>query len=122
MCLGRDGDACRLSEFCRWAVSLVVDEGLRPRRSQRNVGPEQSGLRRWVEAGRKPGVTGDELVRLRRERRVLRMEHDLLSRAEVFFAGGTSSRKWRSGSSGWESASFAVAFAGDRLSVSRAGQ
>jgi transposase len=51
-------------------------------------------LRRWVdrhlvEAGRKPGVTGDErdeLVRLRRENRVLRMERDLLSRAAAFFA------------------------------------
>jgi transposase len=34
-------------------------------------------------------VTGDErdeLVRLRRERRVLRMELDLLSRAAAFFA------------------------------------
>ncbi len=54
----------------------------------------ESGLRRWVdrhlaEAGRKPGLTGhwrDELVRLRRENRVLRMERDLLSRAAAFFA------------------------------------
>jgi transposase-like protein len=36
-----------------------------------------------------PGVSSDErdeLVRLRRERRVLRMERDLLSRAAAFFA------------------------------------
>ncbi len=69
-------------------------------------------------------MTSDErdgLVRLRREGQVLRMVRDLLSRAAAFFAGGTSSRKRRSRSSMWALASFPVAFAGDRLVVSRAG-
>jgi len=54
----------------------------------------ESCLRNWlaedaVEAGEKPGLTKaerEELVRLRRENRVLRMERDLLSRAAAFFA------------------------------------
>jgi transposase-like protein len=42
-----------------------------------------------VEAGEKPGLSRaerEELVRLRRENRVLRMERELLSRAAAFFA------------------------------------
>ena len=68
-------------EFRRRAVSLVVDEGVPAARVAKDLGIAESGLRRWVdrhlvEAGRKPGVTGDErdeLVRLRRENRVLRV-------------------------------------------------
>jgi transposase len=81
-------------EFRRRAVSLVVDEGVPVARVAKGLEIAESGLRRWVdrhlvEAGRKPGVTGDErdeLMRLRRENRVLRMERDLLSRAAAFFA------------------------------------
>jgi transposase-like protein len=42
-----------------------------------------------VDEGVKPGLTSEEreeLVRLRRENRVLKMERDLLSRAAAFFA------------------------------------
>lgn len=42
-----------------------------------------------IEAGERPGLTRaerEELVKLRRENRVLRMERDLLSRAAAFFA------------------------------------
>ena len=102
MCPGRDGElaACP-EEFRRRAVSLVVDEGVPVARVAKDLGIAESGLRRCVvrhlvEAGRKPGVTGDErdeVVRLRRERRVLRMERDLLSGAAAFFADGTSSWK-----------------------------
>ena len=88
-------------EFRRRAVSRVVDEGVPAARVAKDRGIAESRLRRWVdchlvEAGRKPGVTGDErdeLVRLRRGRRMLRIERYLLSRAAAFFAGGTSSRK-----------------------------
>ena len=52
------------------------------------------GLRRWVsqaeiDEGRAPGMSTEErqeLTKLRRENRVLRMERDLLSRAAAFFA------------------------------------
>ena len=51
-------------------------------------------LRNWlavdeVETGERPGLTSaerEELVRLRRANRVLKMERDLLSRAAAFFA------------------------------------
>ncbi len=93
----RKGWRCLLlvsEEFRRRAVSLDVDEGVPAAGVAKDLGIAESGLQRWVdrhpvEAGRKPGVTGDErdeLVRLRRERRVLRMERDLLSRAAALLA------------------------------------
>lgn len=60
----------------------------------RDLKISESCLRNWmvaeeVEAGDRPGLTKnerEELVRLRRENRTLRMERDLLSRAAAFFA------------------------------------
>ena len=60
----------------------------------RRLGISSSGLRRWVaqaeiDEGHKPGLTTEErqeLTKLRKENRVLRMERDLLSRAAAFFA------------------------------------
>ena len=60
----------------------------------RDLKISESCLRNWmaaaqVEAGERPGLTKaerEELVRLRRENRVLRAERDLLSRAAAFFA------------------------------------
>ena len=45
-----------------------------------------------IDAGRKPGLTSsehEELVRLRKENRVLREERDILKRATAFFAAGS---------------------------------
>jgi transposase-like protein len=60
----------------------------------RDLKISESCLGNWraadeVEAGERPGLTNaerEELVRLRRENRVLGMERDLLSRAAAFFA------------------------------------
>lgn len=59
-----------------------------------DLGVSESGLRRWmaqvdIDEGKKEGLTSaekEELTRLRRENRVLKMERDLLSRAAAFFA------------------------------------
>ena len=81
-------------EFRVRAVSLVLDEGLSAAQVARDLGIAESGLRRWikqrkVDTGQAGGLTSDErdeLTRLRRENRVLKMERDLLSRAAAFFA------------------------------------
>ncbi|MGH8870382.1 MAG: transposase [Acidimicrobiia bacterium] len=81
-------------EFRRRAVELAR-EGLKPvAQIAEDLGISESGLRRWmaqadVDEGKREGLTTaekEELTRLRRENRVLRMERDLLSRAAAFFA------------------------------------
>jgi len=81
-------------EFRRRAVELAR-EGHKPVAGvAQDLGVSESGLRRWmaqadIDDGKKEGLTTsekEELSRLRRENRVLRMERDLLSRAAAFFA------------------------------------
>ncbi len=81
-------------EFRRRAVELAR-KGHKPVAGvARDLGVSESGLRRWmaqadIDDGNKEGLTTsekEELSRLRRENRVLRMERDLLSRAAAFFA------------------------------------
>lgn len=63
----------------------------------RDLDLTESSVRRWVsqaevDAGRREGLTTDEreeLVRLRKENRVLREERDILRRATAFFAKET---------------------------------
>jgi transposase len=58
------------------------------------LGISESGLRRWmaqadIDEGNRPGLTTaevEELRRLRRENRILKMERDLLSRAAALVA------------------------------------
>jgi transposase-like protein len=73
----------------------LAREGLKPvAQVAKDLGVSESGLRRWmaqadIDVGRREGLTSgekEELTRLRRENRVLRMERDLLSRAAAFFA------------------------------------
>ena len=81
-------------EFRRRAVDLVRASDESVAAIARRLGISVSGLRRWVaqteiDEGRAPGMSTEErqeLTRLRRENRVLRMERDLLSRAAAFFA------------------------------------
>ena len=87
-------------EFRRRAVELareVDDDGNRKHpigQLARDLKISESCLRNWlaadeIETGDRSGLTKserEELVRLRRENRTLRMERDLLSRAAAFFA------------------------------------
>jgi transposase len=77
------------------AVRLVLDEGKTVAAAARDLGLTESSLRNWVEqarADRSQGKTGltaaerDELTRLRKDVRELRMERDVLKKAAAFFA------------------------------------
>ena len=82
-------------EFKTGAVRLVLDEGRTVSRVSRELDLTESALRTWVErarADRTNGKTGlttaerEELGRLRKECRELRMERDILKKAAAFFA------------------------------------
>jgi transposase len=77
------------------AVRLVLDEGKTVAAAARDLGLTESSLRNWVEqarADRTEGKTGlttaerEELTRLRKDVRELRMERDVLKKAAAFFA------------------------------------
>ncbi|MFH2072024.1 MAG: transposase [Actinomycetota bacterium] len=81
-------------EFRRRAVELARERAKPVERIADDLGISVSGLRRWmaqadIDAGTRQGLTTtelEELRRLRKENRVLRMERELLSRAAAFFA------------------------------------
>jgi transposase len=82
-------------EFKAGAVRLVLDEGKTVSRVARELDLTESALRIWVErvrAERTNGKTGlttaerEELARLRKECRELRMERDILKKAAAYFA------------------------------------
>jgi len=81
-------------EFRRRAVELARERAKPVRRIAEDLGISESCLRRWmtqadVDAGTRQGLTTselEELRRLRKDNRVLRMERELLSRAAAFFA------------------------------------
>ncbi|WP_182524221.1 transposase [Nocardioides dongkuii] len=60
----------------------------------KDLGIAESGLRRWmkqadIDEGKKEGLSTDEraeLVQLRRDKRVLEMEVEILKRASAYFA------------------------------------
>src|SRR6478752_3472183 len=77
------------------AVRLVLDEGKPVAAAARDLGLTESSLRNWVEqarADRTKGRTGlttaerEELGRLRKEVRELRLERDLLKKVSALFA------------------------------------
>lgn len=81
-------------EFRRRAVELAR-LGEKPiAQIAKDLGIAESGLRRWmkqadVDEGKQAGLTSDEraeLVRLRREKRALEMEVEILKRASAYFA------------------------------------
>ncbi len=83
-------------EYKAGAVRLVIDEGKSVGQVARELDLTESALRNWVERARadsgtgKPGVLTtaerEELGRLRKENRTLRMERDILKQAAAFFA------------------------------------
>jgi transposase len=83
-------------EFKAGAVRLVLDEGKSVGAAARDLDLTESALRNWVEQARadrgkgRPGILTsserDELGRLRKEVRELRMERDVLKKATAFFA------------------------------------
>ena len=87
-------------EFRREAVALIRSGQRSLAEAAQSLGVSQQTLRNWlkqtdVEAGRAEGVTKDEreeLVRLRRENRVLREEREILKKAASFFARESETR------------------------------
>ena len=83
-------------EFRAGAVRLVLDEGQTVGRVAGDLDLTASALRAWVtraradrSRGRSGGLTTverEELARLRKENRELRMERDILKKATAFFA------------------------------------
>ena len=82
-------------DFKAGAVRLVLDEGQPVSRVARDLDLTRSALRNWVDqarADRTRGRTGvtteerEELRRLRKENRQLRLERDVLKKAAAFFA------------------------------------
>jgi len=83
-------------EFRAGAVSLVLEKGKTMAQVARDLDLTQSTLGRWVEqaranAGKSTRGTltteeKDELARLRKENRELRLEREILKKAAAFFA------------------------------------
>lgn len=81
-------------KFRQRAVELALERAKPIREIAKDLGIAESCLRRWmlrdnVDAGRREGLTTEEraeLVRLRRENRVLQMEKEILTKAAAFFA------------------------------------
>jgi transposase len=82
-------------EYKAEAVKLVLDEGKSVSQVARDLDLTPSAMGKWVSqerADRSNGKTGltteerEELRRLRKENRVLRMEREILKKATAFFA------------------------------------
>jgi transposase len=81
-------------EFRAKAVELARERSKPIRAIAQDLGIAESCLRRWmnqadVDGGRREGLNSserEELVRLRRENRVLKMEKEILGKAAAFFA------------------------------------
>ncbi len=83
-------------DFKLEAVRLVKEGGLGAARAAKDLGIYETSLRRWIKqyeidhgegpAGALTTAEKEELRRLRRENRTLRMEREVLKKATAFFA------------------------------------
>ena len=83
-------------EFKDSAVKLVTEQGYSLAEAARNLGINTTQLRRWKRAEEEsstPDETGmttsdlrDELTRLKKENRRLKLEREILKKAATFFA------------------------------------
>lgn len=81
-------------EFRRGAVELARLREKPISQIAKDLGIAESGLRRWmaqadIDKGKQEGLSTDEraeLVQLRRDKRVLEMEVEILKRASAYFA------------------------------------
>ena len=86
--------APRPEEFRRRAVELARLREKPIAQIAKDLGIAESGLRRWmaqadIDDGKREGLSSDErkeLVELRRQKRVLEMEVEILKRASAYFA------------------------------------
>ncbi len=84
------------AEFKREAVRLVLEEGLRVREVERNLGITHGVLKDWVQkhrdhqdaasAGRPALSPEEELKQLRKDNERLRRERDILKKAVAIFS------------------------------------
>jgi transposase len=89
------------AEFRMEAVRLLRAKARTPRQLAVELGCSEQTLRNWLRQDeldrgvREDGLTSEEraeLVRLRRENRVLQQEKEILKKAAVFFARETDQR------------------------------
>lgn len=81
-------------EFKQGAVDLVMKQGLPLKQAASDLGIGKSTLDNWVRASRQRAedptrlneTEFEELKRLRKECRLLKMERDLLKKTTVYFA------------------------------------
>jgi len=80
-------------DFKRDAVALVTEQGYKPSEAARSLGIGDNLVRRWKrefeEEASGAGLDSDEreeLKRLRKENRILRMEKEILKKASAYFA------------------------------------
>ena len=81
------------AEFKAEAVALVLEHGMTASQVAKDLGVGQPSISRWVRAAKEASAPGalstserEELKRLRKETKVLRMERDILKKAAAFFA------------------------------------
>jgi transposase len=80
-------------DFKRDAVALVTEQGYKPSEAARSLGIGDNLVRRWMRefedkaSGAQLGADErEELKRLRKENRLLRMEKEILKKASQYFA------------------------------------